>query len=126
MKIAVARTGSQVSGHFGHCEDFLIVTAENGTVVTENSVTNPGHKPGFLPNFLGDMGVNVIIAGGMGSGAADIFAVRNVEVVTGASGDAHAAVEAYLKGGLKSTGAICTEHHHEHGHEHGHEGGCKH
>ena len=39
------------------------------SVLSENSVPNPGHRPGFLPNFLGDMGAEVIIAGGMGEGA---------------------------------------------------------
>jgi predicted Fe-Mo cluster-binding NifX family protein len=73
---------------------------------------NPGHRPGFLPNFLADRGVNVIISGGMGGGAVEIFNERNVEVVVGAKGDAKAAVEAYLQGSLKSTGSVCHEHQH--------------
>lgn len=71
---------------------------------------NPGHKPGFLPNFLADMGVTVVVAGGMGGGAVTIFEERGVEVVAGASGDARDAVERFLKGELKSTGAVCHEH----------------
>lgn len=54
----------------------------------EKSVPNPGHRPGFLPNFLADNGAEVIIAGGMGGGAVDIFNERNVEVIVGAQGDA--------------------------------------
>jgi predicted Fe-Mo cluster-binding NifX family protein len=76
------------------------------------TVANPGHKPGFLPNFLGDMGVEVIIAGGMGGGAVEIFNERNIEVIVGAQGDARSAVESYLHGELKSTGSICHEHEH--------------
>ncbi|WP_201769348.1 NifB/NifX family molybdenum-iron cluster-binding protein [Synergistes jonesii] len=64
---------------------------------------NPEHKPGFLPNFLGDMGVEVIIAGGMDDGAVEIFNERNIEVIVGAQGDAKVAVESYLRGDLKST-----------------------
>ena len=115
MKIAVAAMGSTVSGHFGHCENFNIYEAEDGRVVSSESVPNPGHRPGFLPNFLADRGVQVIIAGGMGGGAVDIFNERGVEVIVGATGDAAAAVEAYLKGELKSPGSIC--HQHEHAHE---------
>lgn len=63
MKIAVASVGTEVGGHFGHCEHFRIYTVENGQVVGEELVPNPEHKPGFLPNFLGDMGVEVVIAG---------------------------------------------------------------
>ena len=75
-------------------------------------IKNPGHKPGFLPNFLNDMGVNVIISGGMGGGAVEIFNDKGIEVITGASGEAKSAVVEYLKGNLKSTGSICHEHQH--------------
>ena len=46
----------------------------------------------------------------MGGGAVEIFNGRNVEVVVGASGDAKAAVAAYLQGSLKTTGSVCHEH----------------
>ncbi len=112
MKIAVSCNGSEIWPHFGHCENFMIYDIEDNKVVSSENVPNPGHKPGFLPNFLADKGVNVIIAGGMGGGAVDIFNERGVEVVVGASGDSKAAVEAYLRGELVSTGEVC--HHHEH------------
>lgn len=112
MKIAVASKGENIFGHFGHCENFNIYTTKEGKIESAESVANPGHRPGFLPNFLADMGVNVIIAGGMGGGAVEIFNERNVEVVVGADGDARAAVEAYLQGKLKSTGSVCHEHKH--------------
>jgi hypothetical protein len=60
------------------------------------------------------MGVTVVVAGGMGGGAVTIFQERGVEVVSGASGDARQSVEKYLKGELKSTGAVCHEHKMEH------------
>ena len=63
MKIAVASVGTEVGGHFGHCEHFRIYTVEDGKILGEELVPNPEHKPGFLPNFLGDMGVEVVIAG---------------------------------------------------------------
>lgn len=112
MKVVVAAMGKNVAGHFGHCENFIFFDTENGKIVSEESVANPGHKPGFLPNFLADRGAKVIISGGMGGGAVDIFNERDVEVIVGASGDARAAVEAYLKGELISTGAVCHAHEH--------------
>jgi len=118
MKIAAACEGKELFGHFGHCTNFMIFDAENETITAESSVPNPGHKPGFLPNYLADMGVNVIIAGSMGGGAMDIFRERGIEVITGAEGDARMAAEAYLKGKLKSSGAVCREHEHGQGHEH--------
>ena len=66
MKIAVAAMGNSVAGHFGHCENFIFFDTEDGKIISENSVPNPGHRPGFLPNFLADNGAQVIISGGMG------------------------------------------------------------
>ncbi len=113
MKIAVASENEKVTEHFGHCEGFMIFDVENNQIVKSETVPNPGHKPGFLPNFLNDKGVNVIISGGMGGGAIEIFNEKNIEVIVGASGDARDAVQAYLNGGLKSTGSVCHEHQHQ-------------
>ena len=88
MKIAVACDGKNVTGHFGHCETFTMFDTEDGKIVKIEPIANPGHKPGFLPNFLGDLGAEVIISGGMGGGAVDIFNERNIEVILGAECDA--------------------------------------
>jgi predicted Fe-Mo cluster-binding NifX family protein len=116
MKIAVASENEHVTGHFGHCQNFNIYSVENGNIVDHVSIPNPGHKPGFLPRFLNDQGVNVIISGGMGGAAVQIFNENNIEVVIGTEGLAKSAVEKYNKGELKSTGSVC--------HEHAHEGNC--
>lgn len=115
MKIAVASEGTATAGHFGHCANFNIYEVEAGVIVKEESVQNPGHRPGFLPNFLADMGVNVIVSGGMGGAAVEIFNERGVEVVIGIVGEAKANAEAYIAGNLESTGSVC--HNHEHAHE---------
>lgn len=112
MKIAVASEGKMVTEHFGHCEGFMIFDTEGLQIIKSETVANPGHRPGFLPNFLNDMSVKVIISGGMGGGAIDIFNEKGIEVIVGASGEAKAAVEQYLQGNLKSTGSVCHEHQH--------------
>lgn len=112
MKIAVASEGRSVAQHFGHCEGFNVFTVQNGEITGNKFVQNPGHRPGFLPNYLNDMGVNVIISGGMGGGAIDIFNEKGIEVVTGAAGDVDNTVNRYISGALKSTGSVCHEHQH--------------
>ena len=112
MRIAVASEGNKVTEHFGHCENFNIFDVENKEIIKSESVPNPGHKPGFLPNFLNDLGVNLIISGGIGGGAITIFNDKKIEVVSGATGEAEAAVKSYLNGELKSTGSICNDHMH--------------
>ncbi|MGB4610605.1 MAG: NifB/NifX family molybdenum-iron cluster-binding protein, partial [Saccharofermentanales bacterium] len=99
-----------ITEHFGHCESFKIFDTENNQIIKSEIIANPGHRPRFLPNFLADLGVNVIISGGMGEGAVDIFNERNIDMIIGASGDAITAVESYLIGELKSTESVCRKH----------------
>lgn len=112
MKIAVASEGEMVAGHFGHCSNFNIYDVEDEEIVKSEKIDNPGHKPGFLPNFLNEKGVSVIISGGMGQGAIDIFDQNNIEVITGANSRAEDAVKSYIKGELKSSGVVCNKHEH--------------
>lgn len=116
MKIAVASEDNIITEHFGHCKNFNIYYTKSGEIIDIQSIENPGHKPGFLPNFLNDLDVKVIISGGMGGGAIEIFNEKDIEVIVGAQGDSKKAVEDYLTGNLKSTGSVC--------HQHEHEGNC--
>lgn len=114
MKIAVASEKGLISGHFGHCESFIIFETENGKILNRQVVPNPGHKPGTLPVMLGDMGVKAVISGGMGAGAVGFFEELKIQVVVGASGDVDTAVNQFIQGSLKSTDSVCEEHmHHE-------------
>lgn len=112
MKIAVATENAKVSGHFGHCEGFQLFDVKEGVVVESVFLLNPGHKPGFLPQYLSENDVNTIIAGGMGKRAQDLFSSHNIQVVVGVSGDVEEMVQAYLKGDLVSSDAVCQAHEH--------------
>jgi predicted Fe-Mo cluster-binding NifX family protein len=118
MKVAIATDGQSVSQHFGHCEGFTIYdcTEESMTnpmvVQKKEFIPNPGHQPGFLPNFLNERGVKVIVAGGMGEGAVRIFNEKEIEVITGAFGKVDVIIDEYVSGKLKPAGRICHEHQH--------------
>ena len=111
-KIAIASEGPMVCDHFGHCEGFSIYTTEEGHIVSQEFLKNPGHQPGLLPNLLNDHGVQVVIAGGMGAGALDIFSEKGIEVITGARGQLDQTIAQYLDGKLLSSGSVCQEHQH--------------
>lgn len=113
MKIAVASEGKNVSGHFGHCEGFTIYDVEEGKSLNRSFTENPGHRPGYLPVFLKELNVNIIIAGGMGESAQQLFNEKGIEVVVGAQGISDDIVQKYINGELKSTGSVCKEHEHE-------------
>ncbi len=112
MKVAIASENGAVSGHFGHCEGFTIYTVENKTIQAEEFLANPGHSPGFLPNYLNDQGVKVVIAGGIGAGAIEIFNEKGIDVIMGISGKNQAVIKDYLEGKLVSAGSVCQEHSH--------------
>ncbi len=112
MKIAVATDQGMVAGHFGHCEGFTIYTIEDNKIIEKEFVPNPGHRPGFLPNYLSELGINIIIAGGMGGGALQIFDEKGIKAITGATGQVDGTVQRFLDGKLKSSGSICHEHQH--------------
>jgi predicted Fe-Mo cluster-binding NifX family protein len=114
MKIAIAAEQGQVSGHFGHCEGFIIYEADGTDIKNKTYIENPGHQPGFLPVFLKEQGTDVIIAGGMGQRAQSLFTEQGIDVIVGAVGDSDKAAESFLNGTLKSTESVCHEHEHAH------------
>ena len=96
--------------HFGHCEQFAMVQVneQDKQVVETTMLKPPAHAPGVLPAWLGEQGANVIIAGGMGQRAQQLFAQNNIAVVVGASGGAPEELAlAYIEGRLEAGENIC-------------------
>lgn len=85
LKIAIPTLNDELTSHFGHCEKFAVISIENNKIIESEFITPPVHQPGVYPRFLADLGVNVIIAGGMGQKAQDLFAQNNIEVCMGVS-----------------------------------------
>ncbi len=121
MKIAVTYEDGNVFQHFGRTENFKVYEVEDGKVVSAEVMGSDGVGHEALAWLLKDSGIDALICGGMGQGAQDALAEAGIEVCAGASGDADAAVEAFLRGELVNTGVNCDHHDHEHGHEHGHD-----
>lgn len=110
MRVAVPVTDGKVAAHFGHCSHFALFDVDEATraIVKRKVVPSPGHEPGFLPAWLAEEGVSVVIASGMGSRARAIFNDNRIEVVVGVlRDDPEEAVLDYLKGELATGGNIC-------------------
>lgn len=105
---AVPTEQGKLCAHFGHCEKFAIVEAENHEIIKEEYITPPVHQPGVYPAFLAEQGVSTIISGGMGQKARDLFAQNNIEVCIGVdSGSPTDLVDKYLKGQLQTGQNLC-------------------
>lgn len=110
MKIALPLVHGRLSMHFGHCDQFALVDVdEAGKQIVETShLPSPPHEPGALPRWLHEQGAELIIAGGMGRRAQQLFAEQGIRVVVGAPADApEALVAAYLDGSLVSGENLC-------------------
>ena len=112
MKIVVPVARGRLCSHFGHCERFEVfeVDTASGTVVGVSSFEAPPHEPGLLPTLLAEKGVNVVIAGGMGSRAQELLRQKGIEARTGVSpeqGVPEELVRSYLSGSLISGVNVC-------------------
>jgi predicted Fe-Mo cluster-binding NifX family protein len=121
--IAIPSAEGRLHGHFGGCREFTLVQAdpEQRKIVSIRAVTPPPHAPGLFPRWLREQGANVIIVGGIGRRALDLFAQQGIKVRAGEPGaTAEALATAYVNGQLVNEPAGCTHHHHdeEGGHHH--------
>ncbi len=110
MRIAVPLVQGKLSLHFGHCEQFAIIDVDSGSknILSQELVEPPPHEPGVLPKWLAGLHVELIIAGGMGQRAQQLFAQNNIDVVVGApDNEAQKLVSQYLAGQLQSGQNIC-------------------
>jgi predicted Fe-Mo cluster-binding NifX family protein len=107
MRIAISTEGNAVFPHFGRCPVFTIIDVVNGIVVGKGVIPNPGHQPGFIPRFLNEKGVQLVVTGGMGARAQDIFQELGMETVLGVSGNVDDVIERVLAGTLTGGASLC-------------------
>lgn len=110
MRIAIPMAAGKLSMHFGHCEQFALldVDPQTGTILGRKDIDPPAHEPGLLPPWLAERGVNLVISGGMGQRAQQLFAAQNIRVLVGASsGSPEGVVGEYLAGTLQVGKNVC-------------------
>ena len=110
MRIAIPLTDGKLSQHFGYCDQFAIidVDSDSKSIKSQESVDPPAHEPGVLPKWLSGLHVEMIIAGGMGRRAQQLFTQNQIDVLVGAPAESpEALVSAYLNGTLQAGENIC-------------------
>ncbi|MEZ4598490.1 MAG: NifB/NifX family molybdenum-iron cluster-binding protein [Syntrophotaleaceae bacterium] len=112
MKIAIPLHQGALSLHFGHCEHFALIEVDpqNRKILGKTLHEPPPHEPGVLPKWLAELGTDLIIAGGMGRRAQELFAAKSISVLVGAQAlSPEDLIAAYLDGNLQ-TGENCCDH----------------
>jgi len=110
MRIAIPLAQGKLSLHFGHCDQFAIFDIDDSTkkIINRKDATPPAHAPGVLPKWLHENNVSVIVAGGMGQRAQQLFVQNDIKVIVGASdGSPEELVSAYLENTLETRDNIC-------------------
>jgi predicted Fe-Mo cluster-binding NifX family protein len=108
MKIAIPIAEGKLTAHFGHAAEFAIVRVEGQEIKGKELLTPPPHEPGVLPGWLHELGVEVIIAGGMGQRALSLFGDNSIKVVTGAANHTpEELVKQYLTNTLVTGENVC-------------------
>jgi Mrp family chromosome partitioning ATPase/predicted Fe-Mo cluster-binding NifX family protein len=84
-KIAIPISEGRLFPSFGKATEFAIFHIQNQQIIKKEILHPPSHGPGVFPGWLHDLGVSVIIAGGMGLKAMENFRAKGTTVITGSS-----------------------------------------
>ncbi len=84
MKFAIPVANGILTMHFGHAKKFAVIDAKDNKIMSQTILKPPPHAPGVLPKWLNELGVDIIIAGGMGATAMQLFEECGIRVITGA------------------------------------------
>ncbi|MGB4599903.1 MAG: NifB/NifX family molybdenum-iron cluster-binding protein [Trichlorobacter sp.] len=103
MRVAIPVAEGKLAAHFGHCETFALLDIElqERSLLHRHDVAAPPHEPGLLPRWLSGQGVEMVIAGGMGQRAMELFVRNGIKVFTGApSAEPELLVRHFMTGSL--------------------------
>ncbi|MBN1540838.1 P-loop NTPase [candidate division KSB1 bacterium] len=109
--IAVPTQNGDLAMHFGHCEKFMLfeVDRDKKEIRATRTLTPPPHEPGVLPQWLSEQKVDLVLAGGMGVKAQELFRQNGLELIVGVQGGkAEQAVKDFLNGNLQTGDNLCS------------------
>ena len=110
MRIAIPVSQGMLDPHFGHCRSFALIDVDRDEkkILASETVDAPPHEPGLLPAWLAEKGAELVLAGGMGGRAIQIFAGHGIEVIVGVPTlDPESIARNYLEGEIGSGTNVC-------------------
>lgn len=110
ITLAIPTTDDKLDAHFGHCKEFYFATVDMKAkkILNEVKIPAPPHEPGLLPVWVHDRGARILIAGGLGSQAQQIFNKKGIEVIAGAPiKNVTELVSDYISGALEDNDSTC-------------------
>lgn len=123
MRVAVPMLDDQFCAHFGRCNGVMLceIDIEHRHLAQPRHLKRPGLGCEGMPDWLASLGVEHVLAGGLGAGAQQSLAGRNIGFTIGLSGrTGEEVVQQYLENPRAERANPCDDHH-EHEHHH-----CRH
>ncbi|WP_440952816.1 NifB/NifX family molybdenum-iron cluster-binding protein [Methanococcoides sp. FTZ1] len=125
MKVCVpsAKNGGLedlVGQHFGMVPVYTILDTETDEVQVIDNTSQHNGGVGLPPELLSNAGVNIMLCGGLGAKAVNMFSNFGIEVFVGAQGTVGTAISDWREGNLDRPDSenICQGHDHDHDHHH--------
>ena len=119
MKVSIPvmnRSGisSTVGAHFVKVLVYAILETETGELSFIDNTSEHMGGVGLPPELLSKAGVSVMLCGGLGPKAVDMFTSLGIQVYVGAKGTVKETLDAYKEGKLVRADHqnACQEHHH--------------
>ena len=91
-----------VGEHFGRVPFYTIFDSETKTVNVEPNTSAHAGGLGYPAEILGTMGIDVMLCGGLGGRAIQMFEEKGIMVYVGAQGRVRDAIDAYENEGLEA------------------------
>lgn len=125
MRVAIPMIGEQFSPHFGRCEGLFLCEIDPDTrqLTRPRAIRRTATGCESLPQWIQSMGVDMVLAGGIGAGAQQLLNQMGIRYSAGHEGDRpEQVIEHFFKHTGEDLPNACGGH--EHGdHEHHH---CRH
>lgn len=125
MKISVPSNGQgglddMVGQHFGQVPNYTVYDTDSKEVMVVPNTSEHNGGVGLPPELMSKEGVHVMLCGGLGKKAVDMFERFEIDVFVGATGLIKDAIDSWDSGKLaKATkDNSCSGHDHDHDHDH--------
>lgn len=107
MNIAIPIHGSRVMPRFGCTRKIIVVTIEDGRIVSRKRVLMTPEMFVSLPAVLAAEQISVMICGGIHPRFQEAIQGQNVQLVWGVVGEWQDVLQAYLNGTLQTNPLFC-------------------
>ena len=109
MRIAIPTFGTRVSPRFDCAQTVLLVQIEEGSRPETQQLDASGWAPHTRINKLLELGVEVLVCGGIDCWSAQSLQSADVAIFCGVTGEAQEALQAYLRGELLATDSAAVD-----------------